>query len=301
MTKSSSPKLTDLDQAERFRLLINSISDYAIYMLDPTAWSSSWNTGAQRFKGYTADEIIGQHFSALLHRGGPRRRACRRERWRPPAGRAGSSAKAGACARTARVLGPCRDRSDPRRDGAGCIGFAKITRDLTERRAAEDAAARRASSSSALLVQGVTDYAIYMLDPEGLVRAGTLGARAHQGLRGRRDRRPALLALLHRGGPRRRRAGNERWRPRSARAASRSEGWRVRKDGDAVLGQRGDRSASATTTAALLGFAKITRDITERRTRSERWSRRARRCSSRRRWRRSASSPAAWRTTSTIC
>src|SRR3712207_2312560 len=47
----------------RFQLLVNAVTDYAIYMLDPKGFISSWNSGAQRFKGYTADEIIGQHFS----------------------------------------------------------------------------------------------------------------------------------------------------------------------------------------------------------------------------------------------
>src|SRR3569623_3102501 len=47
----------------RYRLLIEAVTDYAIYMLDPNGIVTSWNPGAQRFKGYTAGEIIGQHFS----------------------------------------------------------------------------------------------------------------------------------------------------------------------------------------------------------------------------------------------
>src|ERR1700760_51153 len=46
-----------------FRLLVEAVADYAIYMLDPAGVVASWNPGAQRFKGYTADEIIGSHFS----------------------------------------------------------------------------------------------------------------------------------------------------------------------------------------------------------------------------------------------
>src|SRR5919112_735152 len=49
--------------AERFQLLVDSIVDYAIYMLDPTGIVSSWNAGAQRFKGYQEAEILGSHFS----------------------------------------------------------------------------------------------------------------------------------------------------------------------------------------------------------------------------------------------
>src|ERR1700744_35546 len=57
--------LTDLAQAERFQLLINSVRDYAIYLLDAEGHVATWNTGAQLFKGYTAEEIIGQHFSVF--------------------------------------------------------------------------------------------------------------------------------------------------------------------------------------------------------------------------------------------
>jgi PAS domain S-box-containing protein len=49
----------------RYRLLVESITDYAIYMLSPTGLITSWNAGAQRFKGYQAREIIGRHFSTF--------------------------------------------------------------------------------------------------------------------------------------------------------------------------------------------------------------------------------------------
>src|ERR1700712_403658 len=53
----------------RYRLLINSVTDYAIYMLDPTGFITSWNPGAQRFKGYRPEEIIGDHFSRFYTEG----------------------------------------------------------------------------------------------------------------------------------------------------------------------------------------------------------------------------------------
>src|ERR1700760_3845415 len=53
----------DVNDAGRYRLLVESVSDYAIYILDPTGVVTSWNAGAQRFKGYVPEEIIGQHFS----------------------------------------------------------------------------------------------------------------------------------------------------------------------------------------------------------------------------------------------
>uniref|UniRef100_UPI0025F588DF PAS domain S-box protein n=1 Tax=uncultured Hyphomicrobium sp. TaxID=194373 RepID=UPI0025F588DF len=49
----------------RYRLLVESVFDYAIYMLDPDGYVSSWNNGARRFKGYEASEIVGRHFSTF--------------------------------------------------------------------------------------------------------------------------------------------------------------------------------------------------------------------------------------------
>ena len=54
------------DDAARFKLLVDSITDYAIYMLDPDGRVTSWNAGAERIKGYAADEIIGRHFSRFF-------------------------------------------------------------------------------------------------------------------------------------------------------------------------------------------------------------------------------------------
>src|SRR4029453_16836824 len=55
--------LASLTEEGRYRLLIEAVTDYAIFLLDPLGIVTSWNPGAQRFKGYRADEIIGQHFS----------------------------------------------------------------------------------------------------------------------------------------------------------------------------------------------------------------------------------------------
>ena len=56
---------------ERFRLLIQGVSDYAIYMLDPEGYATYWNAGAERIKGYTEREIVGRHFSEFYTPGGP--------------------------------------------------------------------------------------------------------------------------------------------------------------------------------------------------------------------------------------
>ncbi|HEX4476580.1 MAG TPA: PAS domain S-box protein, partial [Polyangiaceae bacterium] len=57
------PRNAFLENDERFRLLVDSVKDYAIFMLDPRGVVATWNIGAQRIKGYRADEIVGQHFS----------------------------------------------------------------------------------------------------------------------------------------------------------------------------------------------------------------------------------------------
>ena len=58
--------LLNLSEERRFQLLVSAVTDYAIYMLDQNGRVATWNPGAQRFKGYTADEIIGQHFSRFF-------------------------------------------------------------------------------------------------------------------------------------------------------------------------------------------------------------------------------------------
>ena len=63
MSTAPSPLATARDDLSRYQQLIEAITDYAIYMLDPGGRIVSWNPGAERFKGYTAQEIIGQHFS----------------------------------------------------------------------------------------------------------------------------------------------------------------------------------------------------------------------------------------------
>ena len=62
MARKGDPKRGSIDGERRFRLLLEGIIDYAIYMLDPTGIITNWNAGARRIKGYEATEVIGQHF-----------------------------------------------------------------------------------------------------------------------------------------------------------------------------------------------------------------------------------------------
>jgi len=135
MVKKSSQQ-RDLFESERsFRLLVEGVADYALYMLDPSGIITSWNIGGERIKGYSPEEILGQHFS----------------RFYTETDRANG--------KPARALGIARDQGryeeegwrvrkdgtffwasvviDPIYEDGNLVGFAKITRDITERREAQ--------------------------------------------------------------------------------------------------------------------------------------------------------------------
>jgi PAS domain S-box-containing protein len=143
----------------RFRLLIETITDYAIYMPDPAGIVTSWNPGAQRFKGYAPGEIIGQHFSRFYTEedrasdlpGRALETALREGKFESEGWRV---RKDGTRFWAYVVIDPIR------RPSGQVVGFAKIIRDLTERKAAEETL-RRSEEQFRLLVQGVTDYAIF--------------------------------------------------------------------------------------------------------------------------------------------
>ncbi|RZA05198.1 MAG: PAS domain-containing sensor histidine kinase, partial [Moraxellaceae bacterium] len=251
--------------AERFRLLVQSVNDYAIYMLSPEGIVISWNSGAQRFKGYVADEIIGEHFSRFY-------RPEDRERGLPIT-----------ALQTARERGKFEDEGwRVRKDGtyfwasvvidpvydqdANLVGFAKVTRDITERKEAADAL-HASEEQFRLLVQGVTDYAIYMLSSDGIVTNWNAGARRIKGYEAdevigshfsrfytHEDQQTGLPTTA--------------LSKAAELGAFESEGWRVRKDGTqfwahVVIDSIRDDAGN------LIGFAKVTRDVTERRKASD--------------------------------
>jgi PAS domain S-box-containing protein len=249
-----------LDEAERLRLFIGSIRDYAIYMLSPEGNVVSWNAGAERFKGYKADEIIGRHFSAFYTE---EDRATRLP-WRALeiAATEGKFESEGWRVRKDGTRFWASVVVDPIRDGDGhLMGFAKITRDITEKKNAQDAL-RQSEERFRVLVRGVTDYAIYMLSPEGKVTNWNAGARR---IKGYEEDEILGLHFSNFYTDEDREAGLPHRALREATEKGRyeAEGWRVRKDGsrffahviiDAIRNDEGE----------LVGFAKITRDITER-------------------------------------
>jgi PAS domain S-box-containing protein len=170
---------TDWTDESRYRILVDAITDYAIYMLDPTGRVTSWNTGAQRFKGYAAAEIIGANFSRFYT---PEDRATGLPaRALKIAAEQGNFETEGWRVRKDGSRFWAHVLIDPIRSPTGqLIGFAKVTRDLTERQAAEQSL-RQSEEQFRLLVQGVTDYAIYMLDPQGFVSSWNAGAQRIKG------------------------------------------------------------------------------------------------------------------------
>ncbi|WP_411835474.1 PAS domain S-box protein [Pseudomonas chlororaphis subsp. aurantiaca] len=244
---------------DRFRLLVEAVVDYAIYMIDPQGIVISWNAGARRFKGYQEAEILGAHFSCFYT---PEdRQAGLPQRALNTALSEGRFEGEGWRVRKDGTRFWCHVVIDPIRDSSGqLLGFAKITRDLTERKIAEETL-KQSEQQFRLLVQSVTDYAIYMLDPDGRVSSWNLGAQRIKGYL------PQEIIGEHFS-----RFYTEQDRldsvpQRALETAIREgrfekQGWRVRKDGTQFLAHviidpiRSDAGE-------LLGFAKVTRDISE--------------------------------------
>ena len=248
------------EDERNFRLLVQGVTDYAIFMLDPDGYVTNWNAGAQRIKGYKAAQIVGQHFSVF---------------YTPEDREAGLPAKALQTARKTKhyITEGWRVRKngsrffasvviDPIYEKRRLIGYAKITRDITERQQARSDL-DQSENQFRLLVSGVTDYALYMLSPTGVVSNWNAGGQRIKGylpeeIIGENFSRfytPADQAV-----------GKPQRALKIARESGHyeEEGWRVRKDGtffwasvviDSIYDDDG----------RLIGFAKITRDISERR------------------------------------
>lgn len=252
----------DLLRAEqRFHQLVDAVTDYSIFMLDPTGHVATWNAGARTTKGYEAAEIIGQHFSVFYTAAD--RAAGRPEQILNVVRSKGRFAEEGWRVRKDGTLFWASVVLTTLRNERGeAVGFAKITRDLTERRAAEREL-RDSEERFRLLVEAVGDYAIYMISPEGEVRTWNLGAERMKGYTASEIIGQNFQLFFPEEDVRRGKPARE-----LAVAASEGrledEGWRVRKDGSSFWANvvltaiRGDRGQ-------LLGFAKVTRDLSARR------------------------------------
>jgi len=242
------------------QMLLDAVVDYAIYMIDPEGYIVSWNAGAQRLKQYSPGEIIGRHFSVFYSEedraaGVPKYALAtaadtgrfHAEGWR--------IRKDGSRFWATVVIDAIRD------EGGKLIGFAKITRDISDWFASHQELAQ-SEGRYRRLVEAVVDYAIFQLDATGHVATWNAGAQRIKGYQ------PSEIIGKHfstfytdgdRG------AGVPQIALETARRVGKyeAEGWRVRKDGsrfwalvviDRILDDHGK----------LVGFAKVTRDMTER-------------------------------------
>jgi PAS domain S-box-containing protein len=254
-------QFTRREVEEHFAELVSGVEDHAIFLLDPAGRVKSWNAGAKRIKGYEADEIIGQSFTRFypqdaLDRGWPQEELRR-------------------AAETGRIQDEgWRVRKDGTQFWANVVitalkssegelrGYLKITRDLTERKQAEEAL-RQSEERLRLMIEGVQDYAIFMLDPDGRVMSWNLGAERIKGYTAAEIIGQHFSAFYSS-------EDIENGKPlRELETAKREgrvedEGWRVRKDrtqfwANVVI------TALYDTKGTLRGFAKITRDMTAER------------------------------------
>ena len=246
---------------EEFRHMVDAVTEYAIFMLDVDGRVTSWNRGAEQIKGYRRDEIVGEHFSVFYpeadrEAGRPARlleeaateNHVEDEGWRVR--KDGSRFWA-----TVTITALFDDDGDVR-------GFAKVTRDMTERKRQEEVLEAEKERFRSM-VQEVEDYGIFMLDEDGHVASWNAGAERIKGYR-----RAEILGEhvstfypeedAETGVP-------DRLLER-ARTDGRveHEGWRVRKDGshfwaDVVITALHDGDGD------VRGFSKVTRDMTDRR------------------------------------
>lgn len=251
--------------------LLERVRDYAIFLLDAEGRFRSWNSGAQSIHGYADDEILGRHFSCLHS---------------PENVAAG---KPSALLSTAGAFGRAEDdgwrlRKDGSRFWANVVitalldadgkldGFLTITRDLTEKKQAEQRL-RASEERLGLFLQSVKDYAIILLDPEGYIMSWSGEAERLKGYTAREILGKHFSVLYPKEDVQ---SGKPRDALRNALENGRTEdeGWRVKKDGsrfwaNVVISAVKDE-------LGIQGFVKVTRDMTDRKRFEDELARRAR-------------------------
>jgi len=243
----------------RFRLLVQSVRDCAIFMLDPLGPVLTWNSGAERITGYCADDIIGRDVSEF-HPPEARARELR-NRELEIAALAGSVEEEGWRARKDGSLFWANIVITAMRDPSGrLVGFAVVMRDATHRHDRE-LALRQSEAWCRLLVDCVSECALLVLDVDGRVVTWNVGARRIKGysaaeILGRH------FAVFY---PPEARDGG--WPDHGLRVAAKAgsfadTGWRVRKDGTSFWADV-NITALRDETGHLMGFAELTRDLTE--------------------------------------
>lgn len=250
---------------ERFSLIINAVKDYAIFILDPEGRILTWNKGAERIKGYKASEVIGKHFSIFyslneVKKNHPQKELesalkngkYEEEGWRVR--------KNGTTFWAAITINPLKDEQGRH------IGFVKITRDLTERKEAEEKL-RLSEERYRRMFDGIKDFALITLDDKGHVTSWNEGARRISGYE-ENEIMGHYFATFY---PEQDiQMGKCEYELQEAALTGKfeDEGWRIRKDGTrywaSVL-----ISSIRNSHGKVIGFTKVIRDITERKRASD--------------------------------
>lgn len=244
----------------KLRLLIDSVKDYAIFFMDTDGIIRSWNAGAERIKGYKGQEIIGKHFSTFYtdsdlvknHPAYELLTALEHGRYEEEGWRV---RKDGTTFWANVIIAPLYDENKFH------VGFSKITRDLTERKRNEERI-RESERRARLMFEGVKDYSMIMLDVNGCVTSWNEGARRIKGYEASEiiGKHFSVFYSEHDI-----QMGKCEYELKEAINTGRyeEEGWRLRKDGTRFW-------ASTLITAIrekhgkVVGFSKVTRDITDR-------------------------------------
>jgi PAS domain S-box-containing protein len=252
--------------ADLNRLLIATVRDYAIFALDREGYVATWNPGAERFKGYKAHEIMGKHFSVFYP---DTDRKAGKPQWELEVAAENGSVedegwrvrKDGSQFWANVVITALRDESGQ------LVGFAKVTRDLTERRNAEQTL-RQSEERMRLLVENVADYGIFTLDPRGVIVSWNGGAQRISGYHADEIIGKHFSIFYP---PSDVAAGKPESELEAALRVGRfdDEGWRVRKSGE-LFWSNVVLTVLRAEDGHVVGFAKLTRDLTERRAATER-------------------------------
>src|SRR5688500_15279552 len=215
-------------EGEALALLIEGTTDYGIFMLDRDGRVASWNVGAERIEGYKREEIIGKHFSIFytpdaVARGWPQHELREAERVGRFEDEGWRVRKDGSLFWANVVITPLRTR-----DGR-LIGYGKVSRDLSERRRAEQEL-RESEDRFRLIIENTLDYGLFMLHPDGRVASWNAGAQRIKGytadeIIGQHFSVFYTPDAVARGWP--------QYELQEAERVGRfeDEGWRVRKDG----------------------------------------------------------------------
>jgi PAS domain S-box-containing protein len=248
------------ESEENYRLMVEGVKDYAIFMLDPNGYIKTWNEGAKRTKGYLPSEIIGKHFSQFyttedLESKKPERELkiaiatgkYEEEGWRVK--------KNGSVFWANVVITALFNEQNK------LLGFSKVTRDLTERKAYEEALTQSEERYRSLVEQ-VTDYGIFMMDEKGRIISWNEGAKRINGYTAEEIIGKYFSIfypeeeILN---------GKPSYELRVAKETGKyeEEGWRLRKDGS-LFWANIVITAVYSENKTLIGFSKVTRDLTER-------------------------------------